>query len=250
MHGAPSPVGLVEQDPARCRERVVPGGRQVVGDLLDARLVGDGGPRVLLRPRALGRILAVAAVHLVQPLGLGVEGLEVVVAERPRRRDAVGVLDLAEVLRAQPVERGAVQLGGPADEVVDLRLERGAVGVVPGVGRDVPAFQEHLLGLPVLGLARQEVAPFEQQDPLAGRREGVGQGAPTGPGPDDDDVVVVGHRALLDSSAADMTDRRRVLAGASSSRWGEALPVRSPAQQLVDMHFKGVMGALPTRSTE
>ena len=44
------------------------------------------------------------------------------------------MLDLAEVLGAQPVQRGPVELGGPADEVVHLRLERLAVGVVPGVG--------------------------------------------------------------------------------------------------------------------
>ena len=143
-------VGFVEEDPARRRERVVAGGGQVVGDLLDARFVGDGRPRVLLRPVTLGGVVAVVAVHLVQPLRLRVPGLEVVVAQRPGRRDAVGVLELTEVLRAQPVERGAVQLRRPADEVVDLRLERLAVGVVPGVGRDVLAVEEHRLGVPVL----------------------------------------------------------------------------------------------------
>ena len=147
---AAGPVGFVEEDPARRRERVVAGGGQVVGDLLDARFVGDGRPRVLLRPVTLGRVVAVVAVDLVQPLRLGVPGLEVVVAHRPGRRDAVGVLDLTEVLRAQPVEGGAVQLRRPADEVVDLRLERLAVGVVPGVGRDVLAVEEHRLGVPVL----------------------------------------------------------------------------------------------------
>ena len=111
------------------------------------------------------------------------------------------MLDLAEVLRPQPVQRGAVELRRPADEVVDLRLERRAVGVVPGVGRDVPAVDEHRLGLPVLRLARQEVAPLQQQDPLAGRGKGVGEGAASGPCPDDDDVVVIGHHALLDLPA-------------------------------------------------
>ena len=72
---------------------------------------------------------------------------------------------------SQPVQRGAVQLGRAADEVVHLRLERGAVGVVPRVGRDVPAVDEHRVGIPVRHLARQEVAPFEQQDALPRRRE-------------------------------------------------------------------------------
>ena len=86
--GAPRAVGFVEQDPARCVERVVPAVLQVVDELLDARLVRHGRPRVLLAPVPLGRVFAVIAVHLVEPLRLGVVGLEVVVRDRPRRRHA------------------------------------------------------------------------------------------------------------------------------------------------------------------
>ena len=84
---------------------------------------------------ALGGVLAVVAVYLVQPFGLRVEGFQVVVMSGHVGRDAVDVLQLTEVLRTQPVERGAVQLGGAAHEVVDLGLERFAVGVVPRVTR-------------------------------------------------------------------------------------------------------------------
>ncbi len=161
------------------------------------RFVGHGRPRVLLRPVTLGRVVAVVAVDLVQPLRLGVPRFELVVAHRPRRRDAVGVLDLTEVRRPQPVQGGAVELRRPTDEVVDLRLERLAVGVVPGVGGDVPAVEEHRLGVPVLRLPREEVAPFQQQDPFARGGQGVGQGAAPGSGSNDDDVVVLGHRSLL-----------------------------------------------------
>src|ERR1700735_5245428 len=95
-------------------------GQERAGDLFDPPLMRDRWPGVLLRARALSRILAVNAVHLVQPFGLGVPGLEVVVAQRPRGRQAVGVLDLAEVSRAQPVQRRPVKLGGTADEVMHL----------------------------------------------------------------------------------------------------------------------------------
>jgi hypothetical protein len=40
--------------------------------------------------------------------------------DRPRWRDAVGVLDLSEVALPQPVEGRYVDLGRPTDEVVDL----------------------------------------------------------------------------------------------------------------------------------
>src|ERR1019366_6816092 len=79
--------------------------------------------------------------------------------------------DLAEVLRAQPVQRGPVQLRGPADVVMHLRLELLAVGVIPRIRRDVSPVHENRAGIPVIGLAGQEVAALEQQDPLARRRQ-------------------------------------------------------------------------------
>ena len=70
--GAVRRVRLVEQDPARRVERVVAGRREVVGELLDPRLVRDGRERVRRARRRLGRILAAGAVHLVQLLGASV----------------------------------------------------------------------------------------------------------------------------------------------------------------------------------
>ena len=165
--GAERRVRLVEHDPARRVERVVAGGREVVGELLDPRLVRDGGMRVRRARRRLGRVLAARAVHLVELLGERVVRLQLVVGDRPGRRDAVVVLQLAEVLLAKPVERGAVELRRAADEVVDPRLEGLAARVVPGVRRDVAVVDEHVLVRPVLRLAREPVAALEQEDALA-----------------------------------------------------------------------------------
>ena len=193
--GAARPVRLVQHDPARGVERVPAALGQPVGDLLDPRLMGDRGPRVGLAPRALGRILTAVAVHLVQVLGLRIPRLEVAVVQRPGRGDPVDVLDLAEVLGAQPVQGRAVQLGRPAHEVVDLRLERLAVAVVPGVGGDVLPVDEHRARIPVVHLPGQEVPPLQQQDALAGAGEGVRERPSPGPGPDDDHVIVLVHRS-------------------------------------------------------
>ena len=135
-------------------------------------LMADRRPRVWLGQGPFGGVLAVHAVHLVEPLGLGVPGLELVVAERPGRRDPVDVLDLAEVLGPQAVEGGAVELGGAPDEVVDLGLERGAVAVVPGVLRDVPARR------------RTPRRATSSPSPAAGSRpaRAAGSACPTGPG--------------------------------------------------------------------
>ena len=99
--------------------------------------------------------------------------------------------------RAQPVQRGAVELGGAADEVVHLRLERLAVAVVPGVRRDVAVVDEHLVREPVLRLARQPAAALEQQDPLARGRQATHQRAAARAAPDHDHVVGGAHVRLL-----------------------------------------------------
>ena len=165
-------IALVEQDPARRVERVQALLGEVVGQLLDAGLVRHRRERVRAARRRLGRILPARAVDLVELLGLGVVRLHVLVGDRPRRRDPVVVLELAEVLRPQPIQRGAVQLGGAADVVVHLRLERRTVGVVPLVGRHVAAVDEHVL-------RRASSAARGAANP---RARAAGSACPTAPG--------------------------------------------------------------------
>ena len=115
--------GLAQAHAAWGVERVEARRREVVRELLDARLVGDRRERVGRAGRRLGRVLAAGAVHLVQLLGHRVVRLQLVVGDRPGRRHAVVVAQLAEVLGPQAVQRGAVELRRAADVVVDLRLE-------------------------------------------------------------------------------------------------------------------------------
>ena len=199
--GAHSPMRLVEHDAARCVIRVIASRREVVRQLLDPGFVGDRRPWVLLAPVSLGRILAVAAVHLVELLGLRIPRLEVVVGQRPGGGDAVDVLQLTEVLGPQPVQGGSVQLRRAADVVVDLRLEGLAIRVVPGLGRDVPSLDEYRIGVPVLALSRKEVPAFDEQDLRSRWSEGVRKRAPTRAGADDDHVVALRHRCPLPSAA-------------------------------------------------
>ena len=146
-----------------------------------------GGIGVRRRRRRLGRVLAPGAVHLVELLGLGVVGLEHAVVDRPGRRDPAVVLELAEVALAQPVQRGAVELRGAADEVVDLRLEGVALGVEPAVGRHVAVVDEDRLRRPSSPSSRGS------QSPRSRIRTRLPDGAsrwasvpPPAPGADDD----------------------------------------------------------------
>src|SRR5262249_28317964 len=104
---------------------------EIVAQLLDARLVTDG--RMWIRAAGLwfGRIFAPLAVHVIEALGFEVVRLEVVIGDRPRRRDSTKVADFAEIFLAQTKESRAVEFRVPADVVIRVRMERFAVLVAP-----------------------------------------------------------------------------------------------------------------------
>ena len=187
-------VALIEHDPAGRMKRVVSRGREVVRELLDPRLVRDRRERVGRARGRLCRVLPAGAVHLVELLGKRVVRLHLFVADRPARRDAVVMTQLAEILLAQPVERGAVELRGASNEVMDLGLEGLTARVVPGVRRHVAVVHEHVLGEPVLRLAGQPVAALEQQDLPRGRSQVPDERAAAGAAPDDDHVILLIRR--------------------------------------------------------
>src|SRR4029453_18961698 len=134
--------------------------------LLDTRLVRPCREGVGRASRRLGRVFAARTVHLVHLLGPGVIGLHVFVGNGPGRRDAVVVLELAEVLLAQTVERRTIHLSGATDKVVDAGLEGVTVFVMPDITGNIAVLDEHLFGTPVLGFASEPVAAFEYEDAL------------------------------------------------------------------------------------
>src|SRR6516165_10074192 len=116
-------------------EWAVAGLLEVLGELLDARLVGHRRIREPARARRFCRVLAGLPVDQVELLGLGVVRLEIRIGDRPRRRYAPIVLDLLEVALAQPEQDRPKELRVATDEVLLVRLERLAVLVVPDLTR-------------------------------------------------------------------------------------------------------------------
>jgi hypothetical protein len=57
----------------------------------------------------------------------------------------------------------------------------------------VPEMFPHRFRIPVLLLARDEIAALDDEDAGAGIGKGVGERAAARAGPDDDDVVAVDH---------------------------------------------------------
>ena len=217
--GAVWHVRLIQNHPAGSVERPVAGGGEIVRELLDAWLVGDGREGIGGACRGLRGVLASSPVHLVELLRLRVVGLHLVVGDGPGRRYTILVADLAEVLGAQAVERGAEHLAGAADEVVHFRGELLVIGVVPGVLRLVATIHKDILGPPVLRLASQEVPPLQQKDLLAGAGKPVDERPSPSPAADHDHVVVA-HPLTPNSPRRSL---RMILAAASiRARWEKA----------------------------
>ena len=168
-----------------------PDAAQMVRQLSNLRLVADWWMRIRAAGPGFERILAALPMHLKQRFGLRVIRLEHVVAERPCRRHAAGMLHLAKVAFAQPEQGRAVNLRIAADVVVQRRAEGVALGVGPGFFGLVDAIDKNRLRTPVQLAARQVVTTLENQDAFARGRHPLRQRRAAGPAADDDEVVMI-----------------------------------------------------------
>jgi hypothetical protein len=96
-----------------------------------------------------------------------------------------------EVVLAQAEQRRAIHLGRATDKIMDARLERLVVAIMPDVAGNVAIPDEDFVHVPVLFFARQIVATFKDQDAFAQWRELECQRAATCAATDDDHVVVI-----------------------------------------------------------
>src|SRR5438552_7289966 len=142
-------------------------------------------------------IFAALAVHVIQPFGLQVVRLQVVVGNRPRRGNPSKMLDLTEILPAQPEQCRAVEFGISAHVVIRMRMERLSIFVAPFFFRLILALHIDRARIPVGLLAGNIVAALQNENAFASRRERVHKRSAACAGPDDDHVVVlVGAHAV------------------------------------------------------
>src|SRR5215813_8405409 len=187
-------VLFVEQHAERQRKWMMALPLQGVMEFLDARLVRDR--RAGIRPacRRVSRVDPMLAMYLVELLSFAIVRLKILVGERPSRGRPAMMFDLAEILLAQTKQRGAVHLGIAAHPIVDPRMERAAIPVVPGLLRLIPCIGEDGGGIPIFSFTWQKVTAFEEQNSLAARRKPMGEGTSSCTRADDDDVITLaGH---------------------------------------------------------
>src|SRR4030095_233175 len=101
------------------------------GKLLKAWLVAYCRMGVRRASTWLAGILTGGAVHGVELLRCVVIGLQVIVSDRPCRRQTAVMFDLAEIFLSQTKQRGAEEFRIAADVIVGMRVQLLAVFVVP-----------------------------------------------------------------------------------------------------------------------
>src|SRR5262245_15727332 len=93
---------FVDSDAERDVKRPQPLALQIVMELLDARLMAHRWKQVGGAGVGLGWIYPASAVNLIEVLGLGVVGLQLVVSDRPSRRNPAMMAQFTEILAPQP----------------------------------------------------------------------------------------------------------------------------------------------------
>ncbi len=179
-----------------------------------------------VRPRAGGgkRVRPGLAGYTHQPLGLGVEGLQILIGDGPV--DDVGALHRseqgteAEIILPEPRQLAvgvhpAAADGGRevvhvahVDRVSHRRTGSEGAGVEPGVGPEEMAVHELDLVVGVVGdqvvrgleLDQAVPPPLEDHHRATTGREHVGRGRPSRSRADDDDIEVPAHGWLTSSS--------------------------------------------------
>src|SRR5258707_10852072 len=97
---------------------------KIVAECLNSRLMTDRRMWIGTARRGFRGIFAALAVHVIQPFGLQVVRLQVVIGNRPRRRSPSKMLDLTKIFSAQTEQRRAVEFGISANVVIRMRTER------------------------------------------------------------------------------------------------------------------------------
>src|SRR6185369_12013997 len=122
---------------------------------------------------------------------LGVVRFQVIVRDRPRRRDAAVMMKLLEVSLAQTKQSRAVEFSIAAYIVICVWVKLPAVLVAPLFFRLILAFEVDSFRAPVVLLSRHIVAALEDKNALARWSQLVGKRSAACARPDNYHVEVV-----------------------------------------------------------
>src|ERR1043166_8555919 len=129
--------------------------------MLNTLLVAYGWIGVRRAGPGLRWIFTAIAVYLIERLGFCVIRLQLVVADRPGRRDSAVMSNLTKVFLSQTKESSAVELRVTTNEIIGVRMEFRAFAIAPRLFRVVFAFEIYGPRAPVVLLTRNVIAALE-----------------------------------------------------------------------------------------
>src|SRR5262249_40766235 len=102
----------------------------------------------------LGRIFTHLAMYMIEPFGLAVIRLQLIIRNRPGRRDSAVMFYLAKIFFTESEKCSAIKFGIAADIIIGVRMKLATVDVPPKLFGIVAATRIHLQGIPILFFAR------------------------------------------------------------------------------------------------
>src|SRR5215469_7833038 len=139
-------------------------------------------------------ILATVTVHVILVLGLRIIRLEIVIGNRPSRRNAAGVQGLVEIFPPQTKQRSSEELRVAAYVIMRVRMQLGAMPIAPDFLGLILGVEIHRGRVPVILFAWNVIPAFEHQDLFPRRRELRGESSTARAGSDDDHVIMAHDR--------------------------------------------------------
>src|ERR1043166_5511930 len=110
----------------------------------------------------LGRIFTYLAMYMIEPFGLAIIRLQLIIRNRPGRRDSTVMFYLAKIFFAESEKRRAIEFSIAAHVVIGVRMKLATIGVPPKLFGIVAAPRIHFQGVPVFFFARNKWTALEQ----------------------------------------------------------------------------------------
>src|ERR1700691_2369287 len=147
-------------------------------------------------PRSFGRINPVLPVDVIQMLRFRVIRLSVLITARRGGWDTAIVPAFAEILLAKSQQCRPINLGIPANVILNAWVKRLPVLVIPRLLGLVLRFEKNRAGLPIILFSGQVSAPLQKQNAFARGSKMIGERSTTSSSADDDDVKMILLRHL------------------------------------------------------
>ena len=136
-------------------------------------------------------IFTAVPVNVIEPLRLGVVGLDILVTNRPGRGDPAVTSNLTEICFSEAEQGGPIKFRIATDIVVGVRVELLSVLVMPHLFSLIFSFEIDGARVPVIFFARNVAAALKEKNLFACRGELMRQRAAASAGAYDDHIVMV-----------------------------------------------------------